>query len=114
MSDPTYVVVGDDGAPRGIVDVDKIQANATLLMYELSAAAGDDAEVDRICAEWAARLDPDAMGYTSAAALSLLTRNVLAPLIDVLEVATPGVEYRAKLAECREYTARLIGDGGGR
>ncbi|PPJ24150.1 hypothetical protein C5E45_28300 [Nocardia nova] len=104
-------VVGKDGAPRGMVDVDRLQSDATLLMYEMAAAAGNDAAVDRIGIEWAARLDPDAMGYTAAGALSLMTRNILAPLLEVLDRALPELKFREKLAECRDDAARTLGGG---
>ncbi|HEY9416623.1 MAG TPA: hypothetical protein VIQ30_17845 [Pseudonocardia sp.] len=108
---PRFMVVGDDGVPRGIVELADLQSDATRLMYEMAAAAGNDAELDRIGFEWSARLDPDAMGYVSAGALSLMTRNILAPLLDVLDEVMPKAGFRAKLAESRDHAERTLGGG---
>ena len=108
---PKFMVVGDDGVPRGIVELADLQSDATRLMYEMAAAAGNDAELDRIGFEWSARLDPDAMGYVSAGALSLMTRNILAPLLDVLDEVMPKAGFRAKLAESRDHAERTLGGG---
>ncbi|WP_454194325.1 hypothetical protein [Nocardia sp. Marseille-Q1738] len=104
-----FMVIGDDGVPRGVVDLAEMQANATRLMYQLAAAAGDDAEVDRISTEWAARLDPDDFGYVCAGALSLLTRCVLAPLLEVLDEVLPRTGFRAKLAKSRDHAEQTLG-----
>ncbi|MFI9537472.1 hypothetical protein ACIG56_30045 [Nocardia fusca] len=106
-----FMVVGDDGVPRGIVELADLQANATRLMYEMAAVAGNDAELDRIGMEWTARTDPDDFGYTTAAALSLMTRHILAPLLDVLDEVMPKAGFRAKLAESRDEAERNLGGG---
>lgn len=106
-----FMVIGDDGVPRGIVELADLQADATRLMYQMAAAAGDDAEVDRIGVEWSARLDPDAMGYAAAGALSLMTRNILAPLLEVLDEVLPDINFRAKLAESRDHAEVTLGGG---
>ena len=106
-----FMVVGDDGTPRGVVDRDRMQSDATRLMYQLAAVAGDDVETDRVASEWVERLDPDAFGYVAAGALSLMTRNILAPLLEVLDEALPHVEFRAKLAESRDQAAKTLGGG---
>ncbi|MBF6213822.1 hypothetical protein IU487_22660 [Nocardia puris] len=112
MSGPEqYMVIGDDGIPRGVVDHAQLTADATRLMYQLAAAAGDNTETDRIAAEWVDRLDPDAFGYTAAGALSLMTRCVLAPLLEVLDAALPHIGFRAKLAESRDHAETTLGGG---
>ncbi|WP_051161330.1 hypothetical protein [Nocardia brevicatena] len=75
------------------------------------AAAGNDAELDRIGMEWTARLDPDDFGYTAAAALSLMVRNIVAPLLEVVDEALPNIGIRAKLAESRDHAEATLGGG---
>ncbi|MEV0435996.1 hypothetical protein [Nocardia sp. NPDC050413] len=106
-----FMVVGDDGLPRGVVDRDRMESDATRLMYQLAAVAGDDAETDRIACEWVERLDPDAFGYVAAGALSLMTRNILAPLLEVLDQALPHIKFRAKLVESRDQAEEALGGG---
>lgn len=106
-----FMVVGDDGVPRGIVELADLQANATRLMYEMAAAAGNDAELDRIGMEWTTRLDPDDFGYTAAAALSLMARNIVAPMLEVFDEALPNIKFRSKLAECRDEAEKTLGGG---
>ncbi|MEV0711473.1 hypothetical protein [Nocardia aurea] len=107
------LVVNEDGTPRGVVDVAQIQSTATILMYEMASAAGNDDELDRIGIEWTETLDPDEFGYVSAAALSLLVRNVLAPVLQVLAELSPELEkdLRAKLVESRDYAQATLGGG---
>ncbi len=100
---PTHaMIVNGDGTPRGVADVDRIQADATIMMYEMAAAAGNDAAVDAVAIAWVQRLDSDSMGYVSASALSLLTRNILAPVLDIIDELAPRFDFRAKLAEGRD------------
>lgn len=105
------LVTDDDGSPLSIIDVDKMQSDSTRLMYEMAASAGDDAATDAIGIAWAAALHPDQMGYVSAGALSLLTRNVLAPLLDVLDEVMPKAQFRAKLAEARDNAEATLNGG---
>ncbi|WP_159842387.1 hypothetical protein [Nocardia sp. CY41] len=107
------LIVNDDGTPRGVLDVSQIQSAATVMMYEYAVAAGDDDATDRVGIEWAQILPPDELGYTTAAALSLLARNVLGPLLQVLDAVSPelGADLRAKLVESRDYAQATLGGG---
>ncbi|WP_152530449.1 hypothetical protein [Rhodococcus sp. JG-3] len=102
------MIMNEDGTPRGVADISRIQSDATILMYQYAAAAGNDEAVDAVAEEWVNRLDPDAMGYTSAAALSLLTRNVLAPMLDLFDQLLPDLDFRATLAKCRDDTIEAL------
>ncbi|WP_280314443.1 hypothetical protein [Nocardia wallacei] len=107
------MIVGDDGQPLGVVDVARLQCDATVLMYRLAAAAGDDAAVDRVAETWLSSVEPDYAGYVSATALSLMTRCVVAPLLEVVDRALPDVDFRAKLAESRDNAVETLGGGAG-
>lgn len=102
------MIINSDGTPRGVADVDRIQSDATILMYQYAAAAGNDSAVDAVGVEWVECLDSDSMGYTAAAALSLITRCVLAPILDVLDEVAPQFDFRAKLAEGRDNAIETL------
>lgn len=110
MSDmPTdAIIVGDDGLPIAHIDFDKLQSDATMYMYEIAASAGDDDATDRVGAKWAASNSGDYFGYLSAAALSLMVRNILAPTLDV--AAELGVDLRPALKRSCEDAVRDLGD----
>lgn len=103
------LLVDDDGNPLSMIDTDQLQADATRLMYAYAAASGDDAELDRIAREWITRNDPRYFGYLAAAALSLITRNVLEPSLQVLDEALPHIKFREFLADARDNTERDLG-----
>lgn len=108
-----YMVMGADGLPRAVVDLAQVQSHATRLMYQMAAAADDDDRLDRIGIEWADALDPDFFGYVAAGALSLTARNVLRPLLEVLDTLAPelGVSLRDKLRESRDFAEQTLGGG---
>ena len=86
MKTPDFIIVADDdGTPKSMVDVDRLQTDATRLMYQLAVSAGDDDATDKVSERWVAAHDPDYFGYLAAATLSLLVRNVLAPTLDAAE-----------------------------
>lgn len=108
------IIIGDDGLPVGHVDLDQLTSDATLLMYEMAAAAGDDAATDQVAIRWTSTHDPDYFGYLAATALSLMTRHILAPTLDTCERL--GVDLRDGLRKAsanahRDLSPRSI-DGG--
>ncbi|CAJ1505688.1 hypothetical protein [[Mycobacterium] burgundiense] len=88
-------IVGDDGLPIGHINIDQLTSDATLMMYEMAASAGDDAATDQVAIRWSGTHDPDYFGYLAAAALSLITRNILAPVLDA--AAAVGLDLRPGL-----------------
>ncbi|WP_434158793.1 hypothetical protein C5142_18215 [Rhodococcus sp. BGS-1C] len=102
------MVMNEDGSPRGVADFDRIQSDATLMMCEYAAAAGDDDAINALTLEWVEKLDADSMGYTTAAAIPLLARNIIAPMLEVLEVAAPQFNFRAKLIESRDHARETL------
>lgn len=103
------IIIGDDGLPIGHIDIDRLQADATCLMYEMAASAGDDTATDQVGAKWATTNEPDYFGYLSAAALSLMVRNILAPTLDVAKEL--GVDLRPGLKKsCADALRDLGGD----
>lgn len=89
------MIIGSDGVPTGVVEIDKLQADATRLMYALAVTAGDDDATDNVAERWVSDHGPEYFGYLAAAALSLMTRHVLAPVLDAASAA--GVDLRPGL-----------------
>ncbi|BBY42185.1 hypothetical protein [Mycolicibacterium celeriflavum] len=104
---PEAFIVGDNGLPLGHINIDQLQADATLLMYEMAAAAGNDTATDQVSIKWASTHDPDYFGYLCAAALSLMTRHVLAPTLDV--TAQLGTDLRPGLHQASDDAHRDLG-----
>jgi len=102
MDAPDFIIVADDdGAPKSMVDVDRLQSDATRLMYQLAVTAGDDDATDRVAEKWVAAHDPEYFGYLAAAALSLMVRHILGPTLDVC--ATAGIDLRAGLMDAAKH-----------
>lgn len=83
MSENTHLLVGENGEPLGVIDMDAIQARATLLGFDLSVACDDATELDRISAEALAEVGPREFGYVAAAALRHVIENVVDPLMAI-------------------------------
>lgn len=105
----TTVIVGADGIPTGTIDLDQMATDATRLMYELVATAGDDADTDRVLADWVACYDPEYFGYLAAAAMSLMVRYVLAPTLDAS--AAVGLDLRPGLKSAAAAADAELGGG---
>lgn len=101
------IIVDGDGLPVGHIDFDRLQSDATRLMYEMAASAGDDDATDRVGAKWAGTHDPDYFGYLCSAALSLMVRYILAPTLDV--AAEIGVDLRPGLKKACDAALRDLG-----
>ncbi|CAN5754497.1 hypothetical protein BH09ACT7_BH09ACT7_32460 [soil metagenome] len=101
-------IVGDDGLPIAHIDIDKLTSDATLLMYEMAATAGDDAATDQVAIKWAGSHDPNHFGYLCASALSLMTRHILAPTLDA--AAAAGVDLRPGLKNASDDAHHDLGN----
>lgn len=102
-----FFISDEQGMPIGHVNVDRLQSDAVLLMYELAETAGDDEATDRVSERWVARTDPQYFGYLSSAALSLLTRCILGPTLDACDAA--GLRLRDGLKAASAAAHRDLG-----
>nr|WP_141215419.1 hypothetical protein [Rhodococcus sp. 15-649-1-2] len=102
------MIMGEDGTPTGVVDFAEIQSEATILMYAYAAAAGNDDDVDAVALDFMRRHDVDAVGYVNAAALSLIVRCVIAPMLETIDQLAPGLDFRGKLAESRDNAIETL------
>lgn len=115
MNDPIDLIltVDETGAPRGVVSVNALATQGTLMMYEYARAAEDPAELQRITQEWAGRItDADELAYVQSLALRWLASDVIAPMLAALDVAVPSYDFRGKLAQFSEEAhAKAVGGG---
>lgn len=63
---PHFMVVDEDGMPQGVVDVEQLRRDASLLAYQFAASSGDNAELDRLGVEWSRKLTGAYYGECSA------------------------------------------------
>lgn len=109
---PHMMIVDEDGVPQGVVDVEQLRRDASLLAYQFAASSGDNAELDRLGVEWSSKLTGAYYGGVLSGAFSLLVREILEPLLMVLDELRPDIGFRQKLAECRDEVARMTSGGG--
>ncbi|RZU31164.1 hypothetical protein [Blastococcus saxobsidens] len=103
-----HFLVGDDGEPLGVVDIDVIQARATVLGFELATFHDDPPEIDRVMAEALTELGPEAFGYVAAAALRHVVENVVNPLMDVADAAGVGDSVHAGLVAAARHAREVL------
>ena len=102
------LVTGSDGNVDSFIDVDQLQSDATRLMYQLAATAGDDEATDKVSNRWVTEHDPDYFGFLAAAALSLMTRCILGPILEVTDEM--GVNLRDGLNNAANNAESTLGD----
>lgn len=91
------IVLGKDGLPSGLLDVEQLRADAEHLMYEMAAASGDEAALARVADRWSAQHPGDYLIHVRSCALSLMTRMVVAHHLEQLDEADPGFDHRGWL-----------------
>jgi hypothetical protein len=79
----SYMIVGDNEEPIGMVDMDIITTEGTKFAFALAAACNDEQAVARIQAETLARVGTKSFGYVCANALGVMTTEILAPTFEV-------------------------------
>lgn len=96
----TYMIVGDDGEPLGILDLDAIQDEGTKLAFNLAANCNDPEALDRIQAETLTRVGVASFHYIVANALRVMTEHILSPSFDVAQAH--GTDLRAGMRAVAE------------
>ncbi|QAY62902.1 hypothetical protein ET495_06190 [Xylanimonas allomyrinae] len=83
---PGRLLVTDTaGLPIAFVDVDTVQSQAIRLAYDMAEACHDPDALDTVAARHLTEAGTDAFGYVAAAALRMLARHVLDPVLDVTD-----------------------------
>lgn len=96
----TYMIVGDDGEPIAMADMNQITDAGTRLAFAFAANADDPAALDRIQVETLTRVGAGAFGYVCANALRTMTEHILSPSFDVAEAH--GTDLRAGMRAIAE------------
>lgn len=101
MSDgDIYMIVGDQGEPIAVVDMEKITDEGTNFAFTMAAHSNDPAVLDRIQAAVLQRVGPEAFGYICANALRVMTQEILSPSFDV--AMAYGTDLRAGMLAIAE------------
>ena len=99
----TYLIVGDDGQPIGVANMDQITDHGTKYAFDLAANCADPQKARQIGADLLLEIGPDAFGYACANAVQVLATEILSPCLDVAAAAgqnlRPGI---TALAEGRD------------
>lgn len=106
-----YILLDANGMPTGVVDFASLKAAAEHFAYSLAAVAGDIDAVGRIGDEVSADLPSGCGEYVAAAALVVLTQQVIAPLITIAETYRPELDVRANMTELASGYGRAFGGG---
>ncbi|QOR69135.1 hypothetical protein IM660_10350 [Ruania alkalisoli] len=113
MTTDNYLVTDEDGTPAAFVDMDQIQSQAVRFAYDMAAACGDRAELERVSEQHLAEAGTGAFGYVAAAALRNMTEQVLDPVLDVTdrlhETGHLAHDLRAGLAEAAANARKELG-----
>ncbi|WP_433626068.1 hypothetical protein [Nocardia sp. CA-120079] len=105
------LIQGEDGNPIGVVDIDQIRDAAQILAYAAAAVAEDGAAVDATCAEWVQCFKPDEVPFVLLAALEIVTKMVVGPLVSALETVAPELRTREQLREAAAWAEATLGGG---
>ncbi len=84
MTDPN-VILNDGGAPLSSAEVDRIQAEATILGYELALTSHDPVAVDVVLRSAREEIGAPHFKHVTAEALRHVTVNVIAPMVEVAQ-----------------------------
>lgn len=93
------MLVGDNGEPLGVLDIDKMQSDAIELAYDMARHCGDQTALDVISAQWLDRVGVDAFGYVAAGALRMMAHHILDPTLQAVDQLAPQLRFRDKLTD---------------
>lgn len=110
-NEPESVIVTDEaGAPVGVVDVEQVRAAGQIVAYAVAAVAEDENAVDSVSTEWVQVFEPTELPFVLAAALSIMAKMVVGPLVTIAEDRAPELRVREQI---RDAAAWAEATGGG-
>lgn len=108
------IPVGDDGLPIAGIDLDQIDAAATLLGYRLAVACDSPEAIGDVLTA-ALEDNGPVFGQVAAGALRMVVENILAPVLEVTDkLADAGYllsDLRAGLADACANAEATLGGG---
>lgn len=115
MSD-NHIITDENGVPMGAIDLDALQAAATVLGFKLAVNAGDEPATDLVTGEALQTWGADGFGYVAAAALRHVISNIVSPLLDITaEMYARGlvdVDVRDGLRDAMRNAEQMLGGEG--
>ncbi|WML64759.1 hypothetical protein [Rhodococcus sp. AH-ZY2] len=93
------MIVDDDGQPRSVVDIDRMQSDSIELAYEMAMHCGDEDALDAISSKWLDRVGVEGFGYVTAGALRMMTHFILDPTLQTVDQLAPQLRFRDKLVD---------------
>ncbi|MGW6659368.1 hypothetical protein [Rhodococcus sp. NPDC055024] len=91
------MIVDDDGMPSAVIDMDMVTNAAVRLMYDMAANSGDEGALSKVSAQYLDEVGTELFGYTCAAALKMMTANILEPTLETCDRA--GIHLRQGLSD---------------
>lgn len=108
------ILVDDKGRPTGSVDLDRLEADATILAYRLAVACDSPAAVLDVLTDALTTHGP-IFGQVAACALRDVVEHVLAPVLEVTDrLADVGylrADLRAGLVDALANAENALGGG---
>lgn len=103
MTDPN-ALLDDWGVPLSSADVDRIQAEAAILAYELALTSHDPVAVDVVLRSARAEIGTGHFGHVTAEALRHVIVDVVAPMVEIAQAN--GLDHTDTIA----YAVRIARD----
>lgn len=103
-----FLVTGEDGQARGMLDIDAIDSAATILAFDLAAVSHDAEAVQAVLAAALQTQGPGGFGYVAASALRIVVEDVVEPLLQVADRAVVH-DLRRFLRESAEHARQTLG-----
>lgn len=100
MTDDIYMLVGDDGEPLGVLDMQMISDEGIRLAFAFAANCDNPTALDHIQVETLTRVGVAAFGYVCANALRAMAEHILSPSFDV--AAAHGTDLRSGMRAIAE------------
>ncbi|NKR31343.1 hypothetical protein GS504_20730 [Rhodococcus hoagii] len=91
------MIVDDNGAPVGMLDIDQMQSDSIALGYDMARNSHDDQALNEVSARWLAKLGPDSFGLVAAGALRMVAHYILDPTLATVDRLAPSLGYRQML-----------------
>lgn len=91
------IITDSDGNPQGAAVLEEIQAQAIRLAFDMAAHCDNPHEMDEITKGHITEAGVEGFGYVAAAALKILARDLLQPVLECTDAA--GMPLREGIAK---------------
>lgn len=100
------MIIGDDGIPTAIMDLDVVTQSAIQLTYDMASNSSDQEALAEISTRCLDEVGVDLFGYVTAAALKMMTSYVLEPTLEVCDGV--GVDLRQSLSDAAANARKTL------